>query len=96
MVERRTGEPGIEPLVVERERRFASVSETRHGTNALGQAGKDATNDATNDAAGETTNPVDRASPIGDVHEAALRDAGFREVGLIWRTIDDGILLAVR
>jgi len=89
-------EPGIEPLVVERERRFASVSETRHGTNALGQAGKDATNDATNDATGETTNPVDRASPIGDVHEAALRDAGFREVGLIWRTIDDGILLAVR
>jgi hypothetical protein len=63
---------------------------------ALGQAGNDATNDATNDAAGETTNSVDRASPIGDVHEAALRDAGFREVGLIWRTFDDGILLGVR
>ncbi len=43
-------EPGIEPLVVERERRFASVSETRHGTNALGQAGNDATNDGRNDA----------------------------------------------
>jgi hypothetical protein len=87
-----TCEPGIEPLVVERGRRFASVAERRHGTNALDQAG----NDATNDAAGETTNPVDRAAPIGDVHEAALRDAGLGEVGLIWRTLDDGILLAVR
>lgn len=82
-------EPGIEPLVAERERRFASVSETRHGTNALAQPGLAA-------AVEEATPSVDRPSPIGEVHEAALRDAGFREVGLIWRTLDDGILLAVR
>jgi hypothetical protein len=30
------------------------------------------------------------------VHEAALRDAGFYEVGLIWRNLGDGVLLAVR
>jgi hypothetical protein len=30
------------------------------------------------------------------VHEAALYDAGFREVAVIWRNLDDGVLLAVR
>lgn len=90
-------EPGIEPLVVERERRFASISETRHGTNALGQPAKEgASLRDLADTSGEATNTVDRASPIAEVHEAALRDAGFRQVGLIWRTFDDGILLAVR
>jgi trans-aconitate methyltransferase len=38
----------------------------------------------------------DDRAPIVEVHEAALRDAGFREVGVIWRNLDDGVLLAVR
>jgi SAM-dependent methyltransferase len=80
-------EPGIEPLVAERERCFASVSETRHGTNMARQPKRDRA---------EASVTVDRPSPIGELHEAALRDAGFREVGLLWRTLDDGVLLAVR
>ena len=36
-------------------------------------------------------------SPPGfDVHVAALRDAGFREVGTIWQLLSDRVLLAVR
>jgi SAM-dependent methyltransferase len=36
-------------------------------------------------------------SPPGfDVHAAALRDAGFAEVGTIWQMLSDRILLAVR
>jgi hypothetical protein len=97
-------EPGIEPLVVERERRFASVSQTRHGTNAVGQPEqstpepftKPFTEPSTDAQPAQATTPlVERDSPIAEVHEAALRDAGFREVGVIWRTLDDGILLAV-
>ncbi len=38
----------------------------------------------------------DERAPILEVHEAALHDAGFREVGVIWRNLDDGVLLAVR
>lgn len=38
----------------------------------------------------------DADAPIYDVHEAALRNAGFREVGVIWQHIDNRILLAVR
>ena len=38
----------------------------------------------------------DSESPIYDVHEAALRNAGFREVGVIWQHLDNRILLAVR
>jgi SAM-dependent methyltransferase len=34
--------------------------------------------------------------PIYDVHVAALRDAGFREVSTIWQQIDNRVLLAVR
>jgi SAM-dependent methyltransferase len=90
-------EPGIEPLVVERERRFASVSQTRHGTNALGQPTQKAAEPFTHgDTAEKATQSAERESPIAEVHEAALRDADFREVGVIWRTLDDGILLAVR
>jgi trans-aconitate methyltransferase len=38
-----------------------------------------------------------QASPPGlDAHIAALRDAGFREVGTIWQVLSDRILLAVR
>lgn len=33
--------------------------------------------------------------PIYDVHVAALRDAGFREVGSIWQRIDNRVLMAV-
>lgn len=36
-------------------------------------------------------------SPPGfDFHVAALRDAGFREVGTIWQVLSDRVLLAVR
>ena len=31
-----------------------------------------------------------------DVHEAALRNAGFREVGVCWQELDNRVLLAVR
>jgi ubiquinone/menaquinone biosynthesis C-methylase UbiE len=89
-------EPGVEPLVEERERRFASISETRHGTNVLGQPAQQALESGGfADSAEKATRLVERESPIAEVHEAALRDAGFREVGVIWRTLDDGILLAV-
>lgn len=35
-------------------------------------------------------------APTLAVHEAVLRDAGFREVGVIWRHFDNHILMAVR
>jgi SAM-dependent methyltransferase len=35
-------------------------------------------------------------SPIIDFHEAALRNAGFREVGVIWQRMEDRVLAAVR
>jgi SAM-dependent methyltransferase len=38
----------------------------------------------------------DETAPIFDLHEGALRDAGFREVGVIWQRLDDRVLLAVR
>jgi SAM-dependent methyltransferase len=36
------------------------------------------------------------APPGFDVHVAALRDAGFREVGTIWQVLSNRVLLAVR
>ncbi|GET41093.1 class I SAM-dependent methyltransferase [Microseira wollei] len=33
--------------------------------------------------------------PILDLHEAFLRDARFQEVGVIWQSLDDRVLLAV-
>jgi SAM-dependent methyltransferase len=38
----------------------------------------------------------ERHVPIFDVHEAALRDAGFREVGVVWQNMDNRVLMAVR
>jgi SAM-dependent methyltransferase len=38
----------------------------------------------------------DEEAPIFDVHEAALRNAGFREVGVIWQRLDNRVLLGVR
>lgn len=38
----------------------------------------------------------DERVPIAELHEAALRDAGFREVGIIWRRMEEGVILAVR
>jgi SAM-dependent methyltransferase len=35
-------------------------------------------------------------APIYDFHEAALREGGFREVGVVWQRLDDRVLLAVR
>lgn len=37
----------------------------------------------------------DDTAPIYDLHVGALRDAGFREVGVIWQRYDDRVLLAV-
>ncbi len=34
--------------------------------------------------------------PIYEMHEAALRNAGFREVGIIWQNMDDRIVMAIR
>jgi len=42
------------------------------------------------------TEKRDRPPIIFDVHEAALRDAGFREVGTIWQRLDNRVLVAVR
>lgn len=36
------------------------------------------------------------SSPIFDLHVAALRDAGFREVPTVWQSGTDRVLLAVR
>lgn len=35
-------------------------------------------------------------TPNVDLHEAALRNAGFREVGVLWQNLDDRIVIAVR
>jgi hypothetical protein len=35
-------------------------------------------------------------SPIIEFHEAALRNAGFREVGVVWQQMEDRVLLAIR
>lgn len=58
-------EPGMGPLIAERERRFARRR-------------------------------LDIPEPRLALHEAALEDAGFREVGVIWQRLDDRVLLAVR
>ena len=34
--------------------------------------------------------------PIAELHEAALRDAGFREVGVIWQHMGNRVIMAVR
>jgi SAM-dependent methyltransferase len=34
--------------------------------------------------------------PIFDLHVAALRDAGFREIGTLWQSLTNRVLLAVR
>jgi trans-aconitate methyltransferase len=39
---------------------------------------------------------TDAHRPIFALHEAALRDAGFREVGVIWQRMDNRVLMAVR
>lgn len=43
-----------------------------------------------------TWRPDKIIAPTLEVHEAVLRDAGFREVGVIWRHFDNHILMAVR
>lgn len=40
--------------------------------------------------------PVEVTAPIADVHEAALRDAGFRQVGVIWQHLDNRVIMAVK
>lgn len=46
--------------------------------------------------AGHTGHDGHEGAPIYDVHEAALRNAGFREVGVIWQHLDNRVLLGVR
>ncbi|MGH2531161.1 MAG: class I SAM-dependent methyltransferase [Thermomicrobiales bacterium] len=43
-----------------------------------------------------STHDADATAPILEVYEAALRDAGFREVGVIWQKLDNRVLMAVR
>ncbi len=43
-----------------------------------------------------TWKPKEIQAPIVDLHEAALRDAGFSEVGTIWQHFDDRVLMAVK
>jgi SAM-dependent methyltransferase len=38
----------------------------------------------------------DEDAPIFDVHVSALRNAGFREAGVIWQRLDNRVLLGVR
>ena len=40
--------------------------------------------------------PKEFVAPIADLHEAALRDAGFHQVGQIWQHFDDRIIMAVK
>lgn len=40
--------------------------------------------------------PTGFPQPIAALHEAALRDAGFRQVGVIWQNLDNRVLMAVR
>ncbi len=40
--------------------------------------------------------PKGFSAPIVDVHEAALRDAGFHQVSTIWQRFDDRIIMAVK
>jgi SAM-dependent methyltransferase len=40
--------------------------------------------------------PKEIQAPIVELHEAALRDAGFSEVGVIWQNFDDRVLMAVK
>jgi hypothetical protein len=35
-------------------------------------------------------------APIIDLDVAALRDGGFREVGVIWQNMENRVLMAVR
>lgn len=80
-------EPGMAPLVAERQRRFARDSQ-RHDTPAVpAQPAADQRQESTGD---------DEVFPLVELHEAALRDAGFREVGLIWQRMSNGVLMAVR
>lgn len=40
--------------------------------------------------------PTDEFSPPADWHIAALREAGFREVGVVWRSGEGAVVAAVR
>ena len=44
----------------------------------------------------ETTYPTEEFSPPADWHITALRDAGFLEVGLVWRSGPAAVIAAVR
>ncbi len=44
----------------------------------------------------ETSYPAEEFSPPADWHIAALRDAGFTEVGVVWRSSASAVVAAVR
>jgi hypothetical protein len=44
----------------------------------------------------ETTYPTEEFSPPADWHVTALRDAGFAEAGVVWRSGPAAVVAAVR
>lgn len=44
----------------------------------------------------ETTYPIDEFSPPADWHMAALKEAGFPEVGVVWRSGPGAVVAAIR
>jgi hypothetical protein len=44
----------------------------------------------------ETGYPTEELSPPADLHIAALRDAGFTEAGVVWRSGAGAVVAAVR
>jgi SAM-dependent methyltransferase len=72
--------PELVALLDERTRRFGYGPTNRHFADQL---------------AAKTNGLVTRP-PTMSFHAGALREAGFREVGVIWQDFDDQVLLAVR
>lgn len=96
-------EPAAAELLAERERRFGAapwVPNTQRPGATAWVAGAPRTDGA---SPAERPSPMAEATtaawtpPIYDMHVAALRDAGFREVGVIWQNkVNNRVLLAVR
>ncbi len=59
-------------------------------------AEEDAAADLLAERARRFANRPNDAMPIADLHEAAFRAAGFREVGTVWQHHDNRVLLAIR
>jgi hypothetical protein len=85
---------------VERERRVRQQADARVGWDAWWE--KAAGDPALRSAAAErqavftTSYPTEEFSPPADWHMAALREAGFTEVGVVWRSGTGAVVTAVR